>query len=186
MRHLATLTLCAVFLLVCLPVSAQDRIPLPDRKVFSLGDFRLESGQMRPGAFIAYATVGTLNPDGSNAILAPSYYGSDYHGYDFLIGTGKALDPAKHFIVLTEMFASGASSSPSNAKPPFDGPRFPAISVRDNVEASYRLLTTKLQVKHLQAVVGFSMGAQQAFQWAVTHRTLVVPRQVVEIRSRRS
>ena len=33
----------------------------------------------------------------------------------------------------------------------------------------HELLTKELGVKHLQAVIGFSMGAQQAFQWAVSY-----------------
>jgi homoserine O-acetyltransferase/O-succinyltransferase len=167
----------ALFLTLLL-ASAQDahaqvRIPLPDRQLFALGDTRLETGQVLPDAILAYATLGALNEARSNVVLAPSWYGSDYHGYDFLIGPGRALDPEKYFIVLTELFASGASSSPSNTRTPFDGPRFPIISIRDNIEAAYRLLTTKLQVNHLHAVVGFSMGAQQAFQWAVSHPQFV-------------
>ena len=50
---------------------------------------------------------------------------------------------------------------------PFDGPRFPVTSVRDNVEAVHRLLGKALGVHHLRAIVGLSMGCQQAFQWAV-------------------
>ena len=42
-------------------------------------------------------------------------------------------------------------------------------TIRDNVEAVHRLLTEELKVKHLRAIVGFSMGAQQAFQWAVSY-----------------
>jgi homoserine O-acetyltransferase len=142
------------------------------RRVFSLGDFRLESGVVLPGARIAYATFGALNAQRDNAILIPSWYGSDHHGYDFLVGAGRALDPAKYFLVATEMFANGFSSSPSNTRPPFDGPAFPAVAIRDNVEAARRLLS-ELGVPHLRAVVGFSMGAQQAFQWAVSHPDFV-------------
>jgi len=139
------------------------------RRIYALGDFRLESGVVLPNATIAYATFGVLNAQRDNAVLVPSWYGSDHHGYDFLIGPGRALDPAKYFIVATEMFANGFSSSPSNTPPPFDGPAFPAIAIRDNVEAARRLLTGQLGVTHLRAIVGFSMGAQQAFQWSVSH-----------------
>jgi homoserine O-acetyltransferase len=139
------------------------------RRLFPLGDLRLESGVVLPNATLAYATFGTLNAQRSNAILLPSWYGSDHHGYDFLIGPGRALDPARDFIIATEMFANGWSSSPSNAAAPFNGPRFPAIAIRDNVSAAHRLLTSELGVTRLRAIVGFSMGAQQAFQWAVSH-----------------
>jgi len=135
----------------------------------SLGDFALESGAVLPGARVAYATFGTLNARRDNAVLLPSWYGSNHHGYDFLVGNGRALDSAKYFVVATEMFANGSSSSPSNTPAPFHGPRFPSVAIRDNVEAAFRLLTAELKITHVRAIVGFSMGAQQAFQWAVTH-----------------
>ena len=140
-----------------------------NRRTYALGDFRLESGVVLPNATIVYATFGALNAQRDNAVLVPSWYGSDHHGYDFLIGAGRALDPAKYFIVATDMFANGFSTSPSNTPAPFAGPDFPAVAIRDNVEAARRLLTSELGVTHLRAVVGFSMGAQQAFQWAVAH-----------------
>jgi homoserine O-acetyltransferase len=150
---------------------AQPAVPAADghRRFHTLTDFRLESGAVLPRAAIAYATFGTLNARRDNAILIPSWYGSDHHGYDFLIGAGRALDPDKYFLVATEMFANGFSSSPSNTPPPFDGPAFPQVAIRDDVEAARRLLTAELGVTHLRAIVGFSMGAQQAFQWAVSH-----------------
>jgi homoserine O-acetyltransferase len=43
------------------------------------------------------------------------------------------------------------------------------MTIRDNVEAVHRLLVEELKVTHLKAVIGFSMGAQQAFQWAVSY-----------------
>jgi len=33
----------------------------------------------------------------------------------------------------------------------------------------HRLLTDELKVAHLRAIIGFSMGAEQAFQWAVSY-----------------
>ncbi len=49
------------------------------------------------------------------------------------------------------------------------GPRFPVTTIRDNVQAVHQLLTQELGIQHLRAVIGFSMGAQQAFQWAVSY-----------------
>ena len=94
---------------------------------------------------------------------------ADLHGYEWLIGPGKALDPTKLFLITTELFGNGRSSSPSNTPEPFHGPRFPVTTIRDNVAIVHQLLTGPLHVGHLQAVIGFSMGAQQAFQWAVSY-----------------
>jgi homoserine O-acetyltransferase len=129
----------------------------------------LESGAVLPKVVVMYATFGKLNAARNNAILLPSHYMADSTGYGWLIGPDKALDPAKYFLVATELFGNGKSSSPSNTAAPFDGPRFPVTTIRDNVEAVHRLLTEQLGVTHLKAVIGFSMGGQQAFQWAVSH-----------------
>src|SRR5947209_14264966 len=92
-----------------------------------------------------------------------------FHGYEWLIGPERALDPAKLFLVATELFGNGRSSSPSNTPEPFHGPRFPVMTIRDNVDIVHRMLTEELGITHVSAIVGFSMGAQQAFQWAVSY-----------------
>jgi homoserine O-acetyltransferase len=150
------------------PLKAQEA-PHPEHRYFELGDFRFESGETLPGARVLYVTHGTLNAERSNAVLIPSWYGGNHHGYDFLIGSDAALDPSEYFVIVTEMFGSGGSSSPSNTDPPRTYEEFPTVTVRDNVEATYRLVTEELGLSHLRAVIGFSMGAQQAFQWAVSH-----------------
>lgn len=144
-----------------------------DNLIYELGDFSFESGVTVPNTQISYVTHGSLNAAKNNAVLVPSWYSGDHHGYEFLIGAGKALDPAEYYIVATDMFANGFSSSPSNTPPPFAGPDFPEIAIRDNVNAAHRLLTEELGVERLRAVIGFSMGAQQAFQWAVSYPQMV-------------
>ncbi len=144
-----------------------------DNTIFELGDFAFESGVTLPNARLSYMTYGALNESTTNVVLLPSWYSGNHHGYEFLIGPGKALDPSEYFIVATDMFANGLSSSPSNTPPPFAGPDFPEIAIRDNVNATHRLLTEELGIEHLRAVIGFSMGAQQAFQWAVSHPDMV-------------
>jgi len=100
---------------------------------------------------------------------------ANLHGYEWLIKSDKlpdaALDTTKVFLVTSELFGNGRSSSPSNTPEPFHGPRFPVMTIRDNVNAVHQLLTEELHIQHLKAVIGFSMGAQQAFQWAVSYPT---------------
>ena len=143
--------------------------PEPVEHTFIIHNFHTESGVTLPEAKILYGTYGHLNAAGDNAILLPSHYMADMYGYEWLIGPGKALDPARQFLITSELFGNGRSSSPSNTPEPFHGPRFPVTTIRDNVEAVHQLLTQELGVRHLQAVIGFSMGAQQAFQWAVSY-----------------
>jgi homoserine O-acetyltransferase len=164
-------------LAVLLPVApvglsgAQARSPL-ERHEFVIRDFHTESGAVLPEAHVVYTTLGTLNANGDNAVLLPSHYMANVNGYNWLIRAAdqdRVLDPAHDFLVLTELFGNGRSSSPSNTPEPFHGPRFPIMTIRDNVDAVHRLVTDELHVKHLRAVIGFSMGAEQAFQWAVSY-----------------
>jgi homoserine O-acetyltransferase len=141
----------------------------PVQHTFIIRNFRTEGGATLPEAKVVYGTYGHLNAARDNAILLPSHYMAEMHGYEWLIGPGKALDPAKLFLITSELFGNGRSSSPSNTPEPFHGPRFPVMTIRDNVEAVHQLLTADLGITHLRAVIGFSMGAQQAFQWAVSY-----------------
>ncbi|HEY6390108.1 MAG TPA: alpha/beta fold hydrolase [Bryobacteraceae bacterium] len=143
----------------------------PERHEFVISNFRTESGVTLPEAHVGYGTYGKLNAAKNNAVLLPSHYMATFRGYEWLMGPGKALDTSQLFLVATELFGNGRSSSPSNTPEPYHGPRFPVMTIRDNVEAVHRLLTEDLKITHLRAVVGFSMGAQQAFQWAVSYPT---------------
>ena len=136
---------------------------------FVIRNFKTEAGIVLPEAHIVYGTYGHLNAAHDNAVLLPSHYMADHHGYEWLIGPGLALDTNKLFLVATELFGNGHSSSPSNTPEPFHGPRFPVMNIRDNVEAVHRLLIEDLKISHLKGLIGFSMGAQQAFQWAVSY-----------------
>jgi len=168
-------------LLALLPAAATPQPPphAAEHHTFVIRSFHTESGVTLPEARIEYGTYGRLNAAHDNVVLLPSHYMANHHGYDWLTGDlenvalrggeTRALDPSKLFLVATELFGNSHSSSPSNTPEPFHGPRFPVTTIRDNVEAVHRLLTEDLNVTHVRAVIGFSMGAQQAFQWAVSH-----------------
>ena len=161
-----------IALIVALPTAAHtQRVDRAEHHEFTINDFKTESGVVLPKATVVYGTYGHLNAAHDNVVLLPSHYMANHHGYEWLIGPGLALDTAKLFLVATELFGNGHSSSPSNTSEPYHGPRFPVTTIRDNVEAVHRLLTEQLQVTHLRAIIGFSMGAEQAFQWAVSYPT---------------
>ena len=174
MNHAVALVLSHVLIAVTFTAAHAQSPPAPavppvTEHAYVIHNFKTESGVTLPEAKIVYGTYGHLNAAGDNAILLPSHYMANLHGYEWLIGPGKALDPDKQFLITSELFGNGRSSSPSNTPEPFHGPRFPVTTIRDNVEAVHQLLTQELHVRHLQAVIGFSMGAQQAFQWAVSY-----------------
>jgi homoserine O-acetyltransferase len=146
----------------------------PVQHEYVIRNFKTESGVVLPEAKIVYGTYGKLNATGDNAVLLPSHYMANMRGYGWLIAAGgmehgRALDSTKLFLVTSELFGNGRSSSPSNTPEPFHGPRFPVMTIRDNANAVHQMLVEQLGVRHLRAVIGFSMGAQQAFQWAVSY-----------------
>ncbi len=165
----ARFTVVTALLLAASQILLAQKADTGGRHEFVISNFRSESGVMLPQARVVYGTYGHLNAAKDNAVLLPSHYMADYHGYEWLIGAGRALDTSQLFLVSTELFGNGHSSSPSNTPEPYHGPRFPVMSIRDNVEAVHRLLTDELKITHLRALIGFSMGAEQAFQWAVSY-----------------
>ncbi|MFC4113173.1 alpha/beta fold hydrolase [Nonomuraea zeae] len=140
---------------------------------FELGDFPLRSGATLRGARLAYQTYGSLAPDRGNAIVYPTWYSGWHWNNEWLIGAGMALDPERYFIIVPNMLGNGLSSSPSNTPPPYDRARFPRVTVYDNVAAQHRLVTEKFGIDRLALVTGWSMGAGQTYQWAVSHPDMV-------------
>jgi homoserine O-acetyltransferase len=134
----------------------------------SLGRFFLESGEAIEDFEQAYVTQGTLAADKSNAILVCASLTGNHHRLDFLIGPGRALDPARWFVIATNPIGNGLSTSPSNSRTQ-RGMKFPRFSIRDMVEAQRRFLIERLGIARLHAVVGASMGGMQALQWAASH-----------------
>lgn len=133
-----------------------------------LGHLQLESGGTIRDFRQSYVVHGKLNAERSNAILVCASLTGNHHRLDFLIGSGRALDPDRYCIVATDPIGNGLSTSPSNSvRQP--GMAFPRFAIRDMVHAQHRLLTELLGISHLHAVVGASMGGMQALQWAVSH-----------------
>lgn len=142
-------------------------------ETFSLGAFPLECGVTLPDARLAYVTYGALNAARDNAIVFPTWYLGTHADLEWLIGDGRPLDTTRYFVVVPSMFANGLSSSPSNTPSPHDRARFPSIDIRDNVAAQHRLVTGHLGVRRIALVIGGSMGAFQAYQWALSHGDIV-------------
>jgi homoserine O-acetyltransferase len=153
-----------------------------DRRVTLPGPFALVGGQALPELTIAYETYGQF--DGSNAILiCHALTGDQYVAsphpitgkpgwWTRLVGPGKPVDPARHFIICANVLGGCmGSSGPSNINPATGRPHgmaFPVITIRDMVNAQAALLD-HLGIERLHAVVGGSMGGMQALDWAVAH-----------------
>ena len=136
-------------------------------QVYHPGDFALESGAVIRDFELSYVVHGEINATRSNVVLALSAIASTHHRLDFLIGAGRALDPARFAIIAVDAIGNGLSTSPSTSTTQ-PGICFPQFSIRDMVE-SQRALLDHLCIGQLQAVIGASMGGMQALQWGVSH-----------------
>jgi len=148
------------------------------------GPLALDGGGTLAPVEIAYATYGALDANGSNAILICHALTGDQHvasahpitgkpgWWTRMVGPGKPIDPARHFIVCANVIGSCmGSSGPASTDPATGEPfamHFPVITIRDMVRAQAMLLD-HLGVAVLKAVVGGSMGGMQALQWAASY-----------------
>jgi homoserine O-acetyltransferase len=128
----------------------------------------LASGESINDCHVGYRTFGVLNEARSNAVLVPTWFGGtteELVSFDY-VGPGRFADTDRYFIVLVDAFGNGVSSSPSN-RTSQAGAAFPDLRIEDMVIAQHRLLTETLDIQHLYAVIGISMGGMQAFEWIV-------------------
>jgi homoserine O-acetyltransferase len=162
---------------------------------------RLDSGAQLENLEIAYRTWGELNADGTNAILICHALTGDQHvagahpvsgkpgWWTRLVGPGKPIDPAKHFVICSNvvggcMGSTGpASINPATGKP--YGLSFPVITIADMVRAQ-AMLVEALGVETLLAVVGGSMGGMQVQQWAADYPDKLFSAVIVASASRHS
>jgi homoserine O-acetyltransferase len=157
--------LITTLLTVC-PTNAQEL------KFANLGVLRLESGEDLKDCRIGYRILGHLNEDRSNTVLLLTWFNGKSEALENSVGPNKLIDPTQYFVVMIDALGNGVSTSPSNsAAQPQD--KFPHISMRDMVNAEYQLATKELQLAHVHAVIGISMGGMQTFQWVASFPTFM-------------
>lgn len=139
-----------------------------EQQFASLGDFKLESGEIIRDCRIGYRTFGKINAGKSNAVLITTWAGGTSEQLKSSIATGGLIDPAKYFVIAIDALSNGVSSSPSNSKSQ-PRMRFPRFTLRDTVNTQHEVLTRILKINHLRAIIGVSMGGMQTFQWLVSY-----------------
>lgn len=143
----------------------------------------LEVGGRLSNVTIAYETWGELDADRSNAVLVLHALTGDSHAagsitadhpqpgwWDDLIGPGRAIDTDRYHVVCPNVLGGcQGTTGPASPQPgtgtPY-GPRFPPITIRDQVVAE-AALADALGIDTWAAVLGGSMGGMRVLEWIV-------------------
>jgi len=145
-----------------------------ERQFLDIGDLTLESGEVLPEIRIAYQTWGTLNETRDNAILinhALTGWSDVPAWWPSIVGPGLAIDTNKYFVICPNVIGGcQGSTGPSSLAPDGKrfGSRFPAITIRDMVEAELRV-TDLLGINRYVMAVGPSLGGMRSLEWAITY-----------------
>jgi homoserine O-acetyltransferase len=175
------------------PLHAYDGVV--EKKTFTLERYVTVRGETIKGVKIGWESYGSLNADKSNAILIMHFFSGTSHaagkykaddktaGYwDAIIGPGKPLDTNKYFILSSDTLVNLNAKDPNvitTGPATFDpatgqpyGRSFPIVSIRDFVNVQ-KALVESLDISKLHAVMGASMGALQAYEWASSYPAMV-------------
>ena len=165
-----------------LRVGASD--PALEPKVVLAEPLVLQSGVTLPGVTVAYQTYGALNAEKTNVILVCHALTGDQFvcgthpvtgkrgWWDDVVGPGKIIDTNRFFVVCANVLGGCmGSTGPKEINPATGRPwglRFPVITIRDMVAAQAKLLD-HLGIDKVLCVIGGSMGAMQALEWATRY-----------------
>ncbi|MDI4236487.1 hypothetical protein OZ411_27100 [Bradyrhizobium sp. Arg237L] len=90
-------------------------------------------------------------------IIYPCWYSGTHLGNEWLIGAGKALDPAAYFIIVPNMFGNGFSTSPSNTDAPYNGARLAKVTAFDKWSLALGINATSTDRNDIAAPVLFEL-----------------------------
>jgi homoserine O-acetyltransferase/O-succinyltransferase len=152
------------------------------RQLVSIGDLKLELGELLPNVTVCYESYGTLNADQSNAVLVLHGFTAESHAagpagpghpetgwWDGVIGPGKAIDTNELFVVCPNVLGGcQGTTGPGQIAPdgaPW-GSRWPVTTIRDMVSAE-RALADHLGIERWHGVIGVSLGGMRGLEWAI-------------------
>jgi len=103
-----------------------------------------------PQVRVIYGTYGHLNAARDNAVLLPSHYMANLHGYEWLIGSDRALNPSQLLRVATELFGNGQQCGKTYTEP-HDEPLDSMTTIIDKAPVALRLLVEGFALATLNA-----------------------------------
>jgi homoserine O-acetyltransferase len=162
------------------PQAGRAAFMSPETRTLELpGALALELGGTLPTVRVAYRSWGTLDAEGSNAVVVCHALTGSADAdlwWTRMFGPGRALDPQKDFVVCSNILGSCyGTTGPTSIDPATGAPwlgSFPAITVRDIVRVQ-QALCSALGVRRVRMVLGGSLGGMQALEWALLYPSLV-------------
>ncbi len=141
-------------------------------------EFELEAGEKLSGFKLKYTTLGQLNKDRSNVVwICHALTGSsDFTDWwkDFFT-EGSPYDPRDYFIICANLIGGCYGSTGPLSVNPTTGKNyfhdFPLITNRDIIRG-FDLLRQSLELEKIHALMGGSLGGQQALEWAIEQPTV--------------
>ncbi|WP_304349021.1 homoserine O-acetyltransferase [Corynebacterium frankenforstense] len=160
-----------------------------------IGDFRTEAGATIPEVHVAYQRWGSyrVNADGSsNVVLVEHALTGDSDAASWwgdLVGPNKAIDTDRYCVICTNVIGGCQGTTGPGSAHPADGrawgSRFPAVSIRDQVEVEKQFLDS-LGITSVFAVIGGSMGGARSLEWSYLHPEVVNAAAVFAVSARAS
>ncbi len=137
------------------------------------GVFVTEGGETLLEPVVAYQTWGTLNAEGSNAVLVCHALTGSADAADWWYGLfheGGVLDLERQFVVCSNVLGGCyGSTGPLTADPTtgdlYSG-AFPVVTIRDMVRLQQALMD-HLGVTSIESAMGASMGGMQVLEWSL-------------------
>jgi homoserine O-acetyltransferase/O-succinyltransferase len=96
---------------------------MTDHEIFKLKDVVLQCGITLPECSLAYQTYGALSPARDNVVLMPTFFGGHHIDTESMLAPGRALDPARYFVVVPNMLGREIRGRESFLDPACEGKR---------------------------------------------------------------
>jgi homoserine O-acetyltransferase len=142
--------------------------------IVDIGAFTCENGTVIDDVSIAVQRWGELSPNRDNVVVVLHALTGDSNvpgWWNGVTGPGAPIDTDRWCAIATNVLGGcRGSTGPSTVAPdgkPW-GSRFPAVTVRDQVDADIAALAA-LGITEVAAVVGGSMGGARALEWMIGH-----------------
>jgi len=140
-----------------------------------LDELALECGAVLEQVEVRFTTLGVRRATANNVVWVCHTLTSNADPTSWwpgLVGPGKLIDPARHFVVCANVLGSCyGTTGPASIRPRHAtryGMDFPLVTIRDTARVHERLCRY-LGIERIRLGIGGSLGGQHLLEWAAAH-----------------